>query len=76
MARSVLTDCVMTTRHDTTRTMVAADDTCGVAFLGVATFLKPSYRISVKPRTGELAVRVQPVAAVPEQLQDTRASRH
>ena len=47
-----------------------------IILVGVATFLKPSYRIAVTPRTGALAVRVQPVAVVPEPLQETRPARH
>lgn len=76
MARTVLTGCVMPTLHDLTRTTVGADDARGLAVVGVATFLKPSFRIAVTPRTGELAVRVQPVAVMAEPLQETRASRH
>ncbi|MGV3620650.1 MAG: hypothetical protein ACO1OB_07525 [Archangium sp.] len=67
----------MPTLHDIQRTTAGgADDARGVAFLGVATFLKPSYRIAVTPRTGELAVRVQPVAVKSEPLQETRSTRH
>lgn len=73
----MLTCRVMPASHDITRTTtVAADDARAVAFLGVATFVKPSYRIAVTPRTGALAVRVQPVAVVPEPLQETRPARH
>lgn len=70
----MLTGCVMNTVHDNARNTASRPDT--VAFLGVSTFLKPSYRIAVTPRTGALAVQVEPVAVQLEPLKETVISRH
>lgn len=73
----MLTTRVMHGDHDTSRTTARGpEEAHGAVFLGVLTFLKPTYRIAVTPRTGALAVQVAPRAVEVEPLKETVAARH
>lgn len=45
-------------------------------FLAVSTFLKPSFRIAVGPRTGQLSVVVQASATFPHRGEHAAKARH
>lgn len=49
---------------------------CASEFLAVATFLKPSFRIAVGPRTGQLSVVVQASSVAPVRCDRGAQARH
>ncbi len=60
MAHTVLTHRVIMNHHDTQSSRAANDEALrGAEFLSVSTFLKPQFRISVAPTSGELQVKVE-----------------
>lgn len=72
----MLTDRVMLSHHDIRSSAAAPEAAFASEFLAVSTFLKPSFRISVGPRTGELSVVVQAATMVPKIGEPMAKARH
>jgi len=73
----MLTACVMQIYSDTQTSLTPnPDDVMSTReFLGVSTFIKPNFRISVSPRSGELAVQVEAANEFKRRL-PRHAARH
>ena len=67
VAQSVLTHRVMMSHHDKPTSRTSNDEAArGADFLSVSTFLKPQFRISVAPSSGELLVTVEARSSDPK----------
>lgn len=72
----MLTARVMLNHHDIRSSSAASEAALASDFLAVSTFLRPSFRISVGPRTGQLSVVVQAATMVPKIGESTAKARH
>lgn len=73
----MLTGRVMLNHHDIGATTSLPEAAATAAeFLAVSTFLKPSFRIAVGPRTGQLSVVVQASSSFPNRGEHSAKARH